>query len=96
MTKEEIRDIVLKIFGKEAADDDDIVTWYMSVHGIAFQEYAKQQSIAFEKWKRDNEYYYGPSGFVGQNQKWFNSNGITVATSDEQLYDIFLKQQSHD
>jgi hypothetical protein len=84
MTKEQCKYLVGEIFGDEAANDEDIVQFYLSVNQTAMSEYAQQMAIGFNKWVQDN-YHLDSVGFYHndyQNKVYFNQT---------ELYQLYLK-----
>lgn len=56
----------------------------------AMDEYAKQQSMAFSEWafKDDNPFVEGANG------RWIQECGNSTSWSTEELYAMFIKQQT--
>ena len=102
MTKEHAKKLVLDIFGKDAADDNDIVEFYMSVNDLAIEDMKAQASIEFANFIVDNSYT------KDEQKGWYKyftkredfPQGFAMSTpvyeflTIEDIYNLYLQQKT--
>lgn len=91
MTKEETKQLVENIFGKEASEDDDIVDFYFKVNSAAIVDYSKQESIEFVRWVTDKGYARNDNP-VFEVYETLNPDDEVLNT--EQLYLLFTQSKT--
>ena len=89
MTKETILDEYAK-YAWECDESQHVVPY--SKAEKAMDEYAKQQAIAFDKWKLENYWLWDTS--VLKYFKWDNDNKRQIRFSHEEIYNQFIEQQN--
>jgi len=62
----------------------------------AMEDYAMQQAIAFRKWISDSEFIEDEGIWYEQPMYRHETLGMTIATSDEQLFNLFTTTQLKD
>lgn len=87
MTKEEVISQQLgSMYHSKTADE-------LSQFHLCMDEYAKQQAIAFDEWKRKNKWFS-----FENNEYWYQIFEVGTSRAhtltSEQLYDQFIEQQN--
>ena len=85
MKTKEAKYLVSKIFGDEAANDSDIVDFYLQVNKDAMQECADEQSVAFAEWIKTNAYSVDGSWYL---HRYFSGEIYTTT----ELLNIFKNE----
>lgn len=93
MTKEEAKELIENIFGKEAGESHDIVDFYLRVNQVAIEEQVKQEAILFCEWMQRYalyDYHKQPYKYAARQQP--NSRVKPETWTAEQLYSLYLKE----
>ena len=90
MSKEEILEKVDRENYKRVTGEEKPVGYRHLSRNSALEcmdEYAKEQVIEFQKWTNLNGWFWSPN-------RWLNYHGDPTPMSTEELYTLFLNQQS--
>lgn len=92
-----MQDLVRGIFGEDAANDPEIVSWYEDVNKEAISEAIENGSIEFAEWAVGNNWVTKSDG-----SGWINAGGILFPdkgyifpeSTSQNLYKLYLQDQN--
>ncbi len=78
-----MKDLVRGIFGEDAANDPEIVSWYEDVN----KEVVAENAIGFGEWIKESGY------IINETYGWMKYNDLPPNKTTDQLYNEYLKSK---